>query len=229
MDARIHTHPGVAFAVRGGVSVLLWTGDPTLAANQWAVERLLGQEWSRSGPRTGVPAAGADGSGLPREPMKLLGQEWSRSGPRTGVPAAGADGSGLPREPMKLLGQRGVISNEMVLLQIITEGAGTPDAEARRYIQSAYQRELSDMQRVVTAPLGDSFRQSVIRTIMRGMAVFARKSEFVTIVSTLDAGIAAVTKGRASPTPRELDACIDAMFAALGVARPAETRAPSAG
>lgn len=157
MSPRIHTYPGVAFAMTGEIAVLLWTGEPTLAANQWAVN--------------------------------------------------------------KIISERRAVGADLVLLQIIAEGAGTPGPEARRYIQEVYKRELSDMRRVVTAPLGGSFHQSLIRTILRGMAILARKSDYVTVVSTLDDGFAAVTRGRTTPTVTELASTVEAMFAALRAPR----------
>ena len=138
--------------------MVLWTGDPTLVANTWAVRTALAQ-----------PA---------------------------------------------------VPGGNTALLQIIAACAGTPDAAARAYMQDVYKRELRGVRRFVSVPLGDSFRQAIVRTIMRSMALFAGKSAFLTVVSTLDAGYDAVLQGRATPTRAELAACVLKMFAALDVAAP---------
>ena len=159
MTDRIHTHPGCAVSSCGGVSLLLWTGEPTLAANQWAVRTLL-------------------------------------------------DG-------------RNATDPEVSLLQIVAQSAGTPDAQSRAYIQEVYKRELSGVRRLVNAPLGDSFRQAIVRTIMRSMAVFAGKTAHITVVSTLDAAYTAVLEKRTTPTRAALEAQVRAMFAALGAEPPA--------
>lgn len=153
MTERIHTHPGCAVSSCEGIGLLVWTGEPTLAANQWAVRTLLAH--------------------------------------------------------------RANAQREVTLLQIIAEGAGTPDAEARAFIQDVYKRELSDVRRIVSAPLGDSFRQSIVRTIMRGMALFAGKTQHITVVSTLEQAYTAVLAGRASPSREKLDEQVRAMLAAL--------------
>jgi hypothetical protein len=150
---RIHTYPGCAVSSCEGIGLLLWTGEPTLAANQWAVRTLLAH--------------------------------------------------------------RASAQREVTLLQIIAEQAGTPDADARAYIQEVYKRELSDVRRMVSAPLGDSFRQSIVRAIMRGMALFAGKTQHITVVSTLEQAYAAVLEGRSAPTRDALDRQVRAMYAAL--------------
>lgn len=158
MSDRILTYPGCAVSMCGGVGILLWTGEPSLAANQWAVRTIL----------------------------SLQGKS----------PSA------------------------VTLLQIVAASAGTPDAETRAYIQDVYRRELSGVRRLVSAPLGDSFRQSVVRTIMRGMAVFAGKSAHMTVVSTLPQAYAAILDGRTEPSRPELEARVSEMFVALGAVAP---------
>ncbi len=148
MIERIYKYPGCAVSTCGGLSLLVWTGEPTLAANQWVVRTLRANR---------------------------------------------GDG-------------------EIALLQIIAASAGTPDAETRAYIQEVYKRELSDVRRMVSAPLGDSFKQAVVRTIMRGMALIAGKSQNMTVVSTLEEAYSAVLERRTSPTRDQLAAQVRAMF-----------------
>lgn len=107
-------------------------------------------------------------------------------------------------------------SGAATLLQIVGPTAGTPDAETRAYIQEVYKKELSEVRRMVSAPLGDSFKQSVVRTLMRGMAVIAGKSQHITVVSTLDQAYTTLLAGRTTPSREALSAHVDAMFDALG-------------
>lgn len=159
MTEPIHTHPGCAVSWCGGVAILLWTGQPTLAANRWAV---------------GLIVAAQD------EPERRDG----------------------------------------VLLQIIAEDAGLPDSDTRVYIQKVFERELSGLRRVVSAPLGDGFRQAVLRTIVRGIALVAGKSSYMLVVSTLEDAYDAVLARRASPSRAALHARVLAMFEALGAPAP---------
>ena len=149
---QVHLYPGCAVSGCEGIAIILWTGEPTLAANQWATRMLLA--------RRGRPGA------------------------------------------------------DVTVLQIITEDAGTPDSETRAYIQEVYKRELSDVRRMVSAPLGNSFRQSVVRTILRGMALFAGKASNLTVVATLDDAYAAVLAGRSQPRRAQLEAQVQAMLEA---------------
>lgn len=157
-EVLVHEDRGCAIAFVGGVGVLLWTGDPTLRANRWAVSTLL--------------------ANLDR-------------------------GSG-----------------ELTLLQIVAEQAGVPDAESRAFIQEVYRKELSDVRRLVSAPLGDGFRQSVVRTIMRGMAVVSGRTAQVVIVATLEDAYRETLKRRESPTHAELSTRVRAMFTVLDVPPP---------
>lgn len=153
MIERIYKYPGCAVSSCAGISLLLWTGEPTLAANQWAVRTLLANRIKTAG--------------------------------------------------------------EVTLLQIVAETAGTPDAETRAYIQEVYKRELSDVRRLVSAPLGDGFRQALVRTIMRGMALMAGKTQHITVVSTLDQAYDALLERRTQPTREALASQVRAMFADL--------------
>jgi hypothetical protein len=157
-EVLVHDDRGCAIAFVGGVGVLLWTGEPTLRANRWAVSTLL--------------------ANLDR-------------------------GSGEP-----------------TLLQIVAERAGVPDAESRAFIQEVYRKELSGVRRLVSAPLGDGFRQSVVRTIMRGMAVVSGRMAQVVIVATLEDAYRETLDRRATPTHAELSQRVRAMFEALGVPPP---------
>jgi hypothetical protein len=105
-----------------------------------------------------------------------------------------------------------------VALQIIDPRAGPPNAAARARIQAMYRRELRNGRRLVTAPLGDSLRHSVMRALVRGMALVAGRSAHVSVASTLEDAHAAALEHAVGVTAEELSAVVGEMYEALGVA-----------
>lgn len=155
------TYPGVAFSTIGDVVIILWTGDPTLAANRWLIEQLSGVRTKRARPALG--------------------------------------------------------------LQIIAEQAGTPDADARRYVQEAFKHELVGLRRFVNTPLGSSFKQSLVRTILRGMALVGDRNKVIVIASSLDQALDLIGEKASpeTPTRQALEAQIAHLFSMQGIARSA--------
>lgn len=161
MIASAETYPGVAYSVAGDVVIILWTGDPSLAANRWLIEQLSRVRLSRTQPALG--------------------------------------------------------------LQIIAEQAGTPDADARRYIQEAFKHELVGLRRFVNTPLGSSFKQSLVRTILRGMALVGDRTKVMVIASNLEQALDLLAEKASPDTPSrdELRARIAQLFDVQGIARSA--------
>jgi hypothetical protein len=112
-----------------------------------------------------------------------------------------------------------------VALQIIDPSAGTPGLEARGRIQALYRRELRAGRRLVTAPLGDSLRHSVLRALIRGMALVAGKTAHVSVASTLEDAYAAALEGVEGLTAADLHRIVVRMYGALGVPVWTEPRA----
>lgn len=107
----------------------------------------------------------------------------------------------------------------LIGLQIIMPNAGIPDAETRRYIEDSFRTRLGKIRNVVTAPIGDSLRQSLIRTMLRGMSVIANRSQSIAIVATLDEAIAQLLLVRSSQTPSRAEILTDLqrLFTALEI------------
>jgi hypothetical protein len=156
----ILTYPGVCFAREGDVGLVLWHGEPTLAANRWLVGLISSARRAGKGIRVGI--------------------------------------------------------------QLIDGGSGMPDAEARRYVQQAFSEELPHVRRFVNAPLGDSMKQSLVRTVLRGMAMIGDKAKVVVIASTIDEALDLVAPVASSDTPSRtvLSRTIDQLFAEAGLPRP---------
>ena len=137
----------------GDVGLVLWHGDPTLAANRWLLGHIV------SARRAGHPY-------------------------RIG-------------------------------LQLIAEQAPLPDAETRRFVQAMFKEELPHIHRFINAPLGDSMKQSLVRTVLRGMAMISDKSRAVVIASTLEEALDMASAVASAETPPRsvLRRTVDEMFA----------------
>ncbi|MCU0657474.1 MAG: hypothetical protein MUF64_20105 [Polyangiaceae bacterium] len=88
-----------------------------------------------------------------------------------------------------------------LLLQSIEESAAPPDMETRRYIQHEYSDLLPQTRCFVTVPLGNSFHQTVVRTIMRGMLVVSGMSHIAKVAPTLEEGFTLLLEKSTSKTP----------------------------
>ena len=153
-------YPGVGFLTHGDLALVTWTGEPSLAANRWLVDRMPAQVMSRH-------------------------PSW-------------------------------------LLLQIISPSCGTPGPEARQYVQEAFKTRLATVRCMVTVPLGDSLKQSIVRTIMRGMVILSGRSQTITVASSVDDALRLLGSVSSPDTPgrREVLADLRASFAELGVTEP---------
>lgn len=101
-----------------------------------------------------------------------------------------------------------------VVLQVILPQAGTPDTEARRYIQDAFRTRLTGLRLLVTTPLGDSLTVSVVRTIMRGMIILSGQSQRIRLAGSIDEALGALGRESQAATPsrREVLTTLRALF-----------------
>ena len=148
----IERFPGVTFATRGDVGMVVWNGDPTLAANKWVIERAKTDLMSR-----------------------------------------------FPT---------------VLLVQIILETAGQPDAETRRYIEEAFKTHLQPARRMVTIPIGGTLAKTIVRTIMRGMIVVAGRSGVIQISATVAEGLDSLYEKASAHTPKRPE--IEALLRQMG-------------
>lgn len=108
-----------------------------------------------------------------------------------------------------------------LFLQLIAEATSPPNAETRRYIQQEFADLLPRARRFVTVPLGDSFNQSVVRTIMRGMLLLSGVSGTAKIASNLDEGLSLIFEVATAETPPRPDTLrkLSSMLDEAGVPR----------
>jgi hypothetical protein len=113
------------------------------------------------------------------------------------------------------------IDGTAVGLQIIGEDTPVPDSATRRYVQQSYQQDLARVRRLVNTPLGDSLRQSIIRTVLRTMAVVGDRRKVLTIAATIDEALDLVAAVSSPHTPSRavLSDRIDQLFNAKGLSR----------
>jgi hypothetical protein len=106
-------------------------------------------------------------------------------------------------------------------LALVLPTAPLPDAEARKAVQTDLKRWGSKLSHTVTVPMGDSIRESFVRTIMTGMMLLSGQSKSHTIAKTPSAGLRIITTqmGTASPALVALEAAVDAVFEGVGVPR----------
>lgn len=158
----IQTYPGLVVARAGDVGLILWHGEPTLAANRWLIQYVTTARRAGSGFKIGI--------------------------------------------------------------QLICDATPLPEADARRYVQEAFREELPHVRRFINAPLGDSMRQSLVRTILRGMAMIADRSKVVVIASTIREALDLTVPVASEDTPPRavLDRLVDDLFAEARTPRPSE-------
>lgn len=70
----IALHPAVAFTSLGDVGLILWTGVPTIEANQWLVTQFLGSLAKIEGTTVGIQIIG-DGAPVPDSATRRYVQE----------------------------------------------------------------------------------------------------------------------------------------------------------
>jgi hypothetical protein len=109
----------------------------------------------------------------------------------------------------------------IVLVQLILPSSGPPDATTRAALQADLRRLGPQLRRVVTVAIGDSFRQKIVRTIVRTMLLVGGLSKqqrvCATIGEALDAVLADVAPG--SLSVGDLNAAVDALYVEIGSPR----------
>ncbi|HJL15953.1 MAG TPA: hypothetical protein RMH99_09865 [Sandaracinaceae bacterium LLY-WYZ-13_1] len=77
----------------------------------------------------------------------------------------------------------------LVALMLIPAGAEPPDAVTRRENKKRLERLRGRLDLLVTVPMGDAFWISIVRTVMRGMAMVHRQTGWNLVESTFAAGL----------------------------------------
>lgn len=109
----------------------------------------------------------------------------------------------------------------IVFFQFLLPSADPPSAAIRTQIQNDLARLGPKIRKMVTVVFGDSMRQSIVRTLMRGMLLLGGLSKQQAIVATLEDGASIVREagGANVPSRAEITAAADALFEALQVDR----------
>lgn len=107
----------------------------------------------------------------------------------------------------------------VVCLMVILPTAGAPDAPTRAENAFRFRKIDSSLRMMVTVALGDQFRQSIVRAVMRGLILVSRQQERHAIAVTEREGIAKLLASEgirpSTPARSEIEADLAALHAAL--------------
>ena len=105
-------------------------------------------------------------------------------------------------------------------LIVLLPTADPPDAPTRMENSVRLRRLRPSIRRVAAVALGDSFRVSIVRSVMRAMAVVSGISRTVSIETTLERGASALLSAATLETPSldEIRQILVMQYEALGVA-----------
>jgi hypothetical protein len=119
----------------------------------------------------------------------------------------------------RCIDERIAANESVVCCQIILASSSPPDAPARREGQALFERTGESIRRLVTVPVGDDLWMSIVRTILRGMAIVSRQPVEQRIASNLRQGLDYVHEvaGPRTPQRHELAATVPQLCAALEV------------
>jgi hypothetical protein len=122
-----------------------------------------------------------------------------------------------------LIGQYEALASKqadgIVGLTLILPESKPPDGQLRSRMQADFRRLGEKLRKLVIVPLGDSLWLSVVRAIMRSILLLSGQSKQHVITATVQEGMLRVREaaGKATPTPAELRAAVEALFKALDV------------
>jgi hypothetical protein len=111
---------------------------------------------------------------------------------------------------------------DFLALMVVLSTADPPDAETRAENTARLRRIGPRMRRLVTIPLGDTFFVSIVRTVMRGIAVIQGNARTHVFANSVDEGLLRVIQasGPATPPGERIREDLRALYAALGVRAP---------
>ncbi len=107
---------------------------------------------------------------------------------------------------------------DILSLMIVLPTAGPPDAPTHRENYSRLGKIGQRVRRLVTVPVGDAFKTSIVRAVMRGLNVILGHSDRRFITNTVDEGVTCLLalKSPHTPKPEQIIADIRAIYLALG-------------
>jgi hypothetical protein len=115
----------------------------------------------------------------------------------------------------------------ILCLMVILPGGGPPDAPTRAENSSRFRKIDAALRTMVTVALGDQFRLSIVRAVMRGLILVSRQQGRHLIAVTeqegLDKLLAGKGVGPTTPTRAQIEADLAALHAALQTPKKAAT------
>jgi hypothetical protein len=106
---------------------------------------------------------------------------------------------------------------EVMVLMVVLPTADPPDGPTRAENAAGLKRLGPRLRRLVTAPVGDAFRATIVRTIMRALAALQGKSGVHFVVNSVDEAVQRIRQAAGAETPSvdQLHQDLDALHAAL--------------
>ncbi len=111
-------------------------------------------------------------------------------------------------------GRRGTF----VVFMVVLPTADPPDRPTRAENAAELRKLGSRLRRLVTTPIGDAFRVSIVRTVMRALSALQGKAGVHFVGDSIDAGVLRVLEVAEKDTPSRAEMMSDlaALHAALG-------------
>jgi hypothetical protein len=111
-------------------------------------------------------------------------------------------------------------------LMIVLPTADAPDAPTRMENRIRLRRLTGSLRRLVTVPVGDELRISIVRTIMRTMLWMQGQSRLMPVHDTLDGGVDCLLEVATprSPGRQQVEAAIGELYRALQLDPPSLRR-----
>ncbi len=108
---------------------------------------------------------------------------------------------------------------DFMVLMVVLPTADPPDAATRAENAMQLRRLGSRLRRLVTAPIGDAFRVSIVRTVMRALAALQGKSGVHFVTRGIEDSLERITQGASERTPSadQLKRDLSSLHQALGV------------
>ena len=106
----------------------------------------------------------------------------------------------------------------IVGLMVILPTADAPDAPTRAENSTRMRKLAPAMRRFVTVAIGDDFRVSVVRTVMRALSVLQGKTKVHFVANTAEEGIKRLLEAASASTPGPVQLMQDlqALYRAVG-------------
>jgi hypothetical protein len=112
--------------------------------------------------------------------------------------------------------------SEILVLMVVLPTADPPDSETREENTRRLRTIGPRGRRLVTTPVGNAFRVSVVRAIMRGLNVALGHSGTRFVTNTVEEGVALILEAKSERTPnaRQIFTDLAAIYTALDEPQP---------